>query len=131
MRAARKFVVAMATVCVVLVAGSPAGAHRGFGVRLAKLGDFDSPDYVTSAPGVHNVTYVVERAGKIIALRHGRRHTFLHIANRTTTDGERGLLSVAFDPHFRRNHLLYTYSTNLQGKIEIDEFHAALRGERA
>ncbi len=100
-------------------------AHRGFHVRLAKFGNFDSPDYVTAAPGVHHVTYVVQRAGKIIAVRHGHRHTFLHVANRTTTDGERGLLSVAFDPHFERNHLLYTYSTNRQGNIEIDEFHAA------
>ncbi len=115
-----------AAVTLKALPGTPAHRpdRRGFGIRLAKLGDFNAPDYVASAPGVPNVTYVVERAGKVIAVRHGERHTFLHIAQRTTTDGERGLLSVAFDPHFKRNHLLYTYSTNRQGNIEIDEFHA-------
>jgi glucose/arabinose dehydrogenase len=100
------------------------GDGRG-GVRLAKLGNFDSPDYVTSAPGVRGTTYVVQRAGKVIAFRHGHKHTFLNITKRTTTDGERGLLSIAFDPHFQRNHLFYSYSTDRKGNIEIDEFHAA------
>ena len=117
-----------------LVQGAKAAADRGAakpragdgrgGVRLAKLGDFSSPDYVTSAPGAQGIVYVVQRAGKVIAVRHGSRHTFLNMSNRTTTDGERGLLSIAFDPHFQRNHLAYTYSTNRKGKIEIDEFHA-------
>jgi glucose/arabinose dehydrogenase len=99
------------------------GDGRG-GVRLAKLGDFSSPNYVTSAPGVPGVTYVVQLAGKVIAVKHGSRHTFLNIKNRTTNAGERGLLSIAFDPHFKRNGLAYTYSTNNKGQIEIDEFHA-------
>lgn len=99
------------------------GDGRG-GVRLATFGQFDSPDYVTGAPGVGDVTYVVERAGKVIAVRHGKKYTFLNIKNRTTTDGERGLFSVAFDPHYQRNGLLYTYSTNNRGNIEIDEFDA-------
>ena len=61
----------------------------------------------------------------MIAYRHGHKHTFLNISSRTTTEGERGLLSIAFDPRFQRNHLVYTYSTNRQGNIEIDEFHAS------
>jgi glucose/arabinose dehydrogenase len=99
------------------------GDGRG-GVRLAKLGNFDSPDYVASAPGATHVTYVVQLGGKVIAVGHGHRRTFLNISHRTTNEGERGLLSIAFDPHYRRNSLFYTYSTNRQGNIEIDEFHA-------
>ncbi len=105
------------------------GDGRG-GVRLAQVGNFDSPDYVTSAPGVAKTIYVVERAGRVIAYRNGHKHRFLNIKGRTTTDGERGLLSIAFDPHFQRNHLVYSYSTNRQGNIEIDEFHASARKAR-
>jgi glucose/arabinose dehydrogenase len=111
-----------AAVCAAFLVAS--GSAAAGGVRLAKLGNFDSPDYVAAAPGVHGVTYVVERPGRIVAVRHGKKHAFLNMDGRTTTEGERGLLSVAFDPHFQRNHLFYTYSTNNQGNIEIDEWHA-------
>ncbi len=100
------------------------GDGRG-GVRLAHVGNFDAPDYVTSAPGVRHTIYVVQRGGKVIADRHGHRHAFLNLTHRTTTGGERGLLSIAFDPRFQRNHLVYSYSTNRHGNIEIDEFHAS------
>jgi glucose/arabinose dehydrogenase len=108
---------------------SRTGDGRG-GIRLAHVANFNAPDYVTSAPGVHRTIYVVQRAGKVIAYRHGRRHTFLNISRRTTTEGERGLLSMAFDPHFQRNHLVYTYSTNRKGNIEVDEFHASAHRAR-
>ena len=44
---------------------------------------------------------------------------------RVSSGGERGLLSIAFDPHYGRNHLFYAYYTNGGGNIEIDEFRAA------
>jgi glucose/arabinose dehydrogenase len=114
-------------------ASRPDASHPGDGrggVRLAHVGNFNSPDYVASAPGVHKTLYVVQRGGKVIAYRHGHRHTFLNISRRTTTEGERGLLSIAFDPRFKHNHLVYTYSTNRQGNIEVDEFHASAQKAR-
>ena len=53
-------------------AGKRPGDGRG-GVRLAKVGNFDSPDYIAGAPGVKHVTYVVQRAGKVIAVRTANR----------------------------------------------------------
>ena len=44
-----------------------------------------------------------------------------------TTDGERGLLSIAFDPHYAHNQLFYAYYTNCDGNIEIDEFRASVQ----
>jgi len=99
-------------------------AHRRSGVRLAKLGNFDTPDYVASAPGVRGWTYVVQRGGKVIAVRHGKRRTFLNLTSRTTTDGERGLLSIAFDPNYQRNRLVYAFYTNPKGDVEVDSFRA-------
>jgi glucose/arabinose dehydrogenase len=49
---------------------------------------------------------------------------FLDIHGRVSTAGERGLLSLAFDPRYRRNHLLYAYYTNRDGDIEVDSFRA-------
>ena len=37
-----------------------------------------------------------------------------------TTDGERGLLSIAFDPDYAHNKLFYVYYTNSDGNIEVD-----------
>ena len=102
-----------------------ASAHAANGgVRLVKVGNFAAPDFVAGAPGVHNSLYVVQRSGKVIAVHGGHRDTFLDMSGRTTTEGERGLLSIAFDPNFKRNHRFYTYSTNPQHNIEIDRWRA-------
>ncbi len=59
-------------------------------------------------------------------LRNGnrRQRTFLDIRGRVSSGGERGLLSIAFDPHYRRNNRFYAYYTNRAGNLEIDEFRA-------
>jgi hypothetical protein len=109
-----------------------AGHHRHVGdgrggIAKRRIGSFNAPTYVTHAPGAPGLLYVVERAGTIRVLAHGnvRGKPFLDIHGRVTTEGERGLLSIAFDPRYRRNRLFYAYYTNGSGNIEIDEFHAA------
>jgi glucose/arabinose dehydrogenase len=124
---------AIALALAVAAAGS-AGGHaqrrvgdgRG-GVAKRKIGTFDSPTYVTRAPGAPGLLYVVERAGTVRVVARGKvaHRPFLGIRRRVTTQGERGLLSIAFDPRFERNRLLYAYYTNRRGKVEIDEFRAA------
>jgi glucose/arabinose dehydrogenase len=99
-------------------------------VRLHRIGDFEAPTDIVSAPGVKRSLYVVERAGKVVAVRGRHRHPFLNLSRRTTTDGERGLLSIAFDPRFRKNRLVYAYYTNRPGNIEIDSFRATARHAR-
>ena len=73
--------------------------------------------------------YVVEPGGRVRVVHNGNvlGQPFLDIHGRVSTGGERGLLSIAFDPHYRRNHLFYAYYTNRGGNIEIDEFRAALQ----
>ena len=66
----------------------------------------------------------------MIAVRGRHRHTFLGITGRTTTGGERGLLSIAFSPSFRRDRLVYAYYTNREGNIEVDSFRASARRAR-
>jgi glucose/arabinose dehydrogenase len=59
-------------------------------------------------------------------VKNGRtvRGSFLDIQGRVSTQGERGLLSLAFDPRYQHNRLLYAYYTNRDGDIEVDQFHA-------
>jgi hypothetical protein len=103
-----------------------AGDGQG-GIAKRKVGTFDAPTYVTRAPGAPALLYVVEKGGTVAVLnrRHVRRRPFLEIRGRVSTEGERGLLSIAFDPRYGRNHLFYAYYTNRRGNIEIDEFRAS------
>jgi glucose/arabinose dehydrogenase len=102
-----------------------AGDGRG-GIRKRRIGNFASPTYVTHPPGVPHYLYVVEAAGRVRVLHRGnrRRRPFLDIRRLVAVGGERGLLSIAFDPNYRRNRLFYAYYTNRAGNIEIAEFRA-------
>jgi glucose/arabinose dehydrogenase len=105
--------------------GQQARSGRGV-IAKHQIGSFDSPVYLTHAPGVSSFVYVVERAGRIVAVKNGHRGngSFLDIHGRVSTSGERGLLSLAFDPRYQRNGLLYVYYTNRDGNIEVDRFRA-------
>ena len=99
------------------------------GARLRSIGRFSAPIYVATAPGDTHRLFVVQRGGSVVVLRDGRRSgTFLRVA--TTTDGERGLLSIAFPPDYAQSGLVYAYSTAPNGDIRIDEFHAAPDADR-
>jgi glucose/arabinose dehydrogenase len=104
--------------------GSEAGAPRAkAGVALKKVGSFDSPVYVTGAPGFPQLLFVVEQPGRIVVLKGGRRAgTFLDLRDRVSYGGERGLLSVAFPPDYARSRRFYVYYTDAEGSIQIDEF---------
>jgi hypothetical protein len=121
--------IALAACALGLVALSPAGASA---VELQQVGpSFDQPIFVTSPPGDPRL-FVVERPGYIQVLHDGTVTQFLDIHTRTTNDGERGLLSMAFDPNYASNGLLYVFYTGdgpnaggAPGDIHIDEFHVS------
>ena len=110
-----------------LLAPSRAGA-----VSLQSIGPtFDQPIFATAPPGDPRL-FVVERPGFIQVLHDGTVSQFLDIHDRTTNDGERGLLSMAFDPNYASNGLFYVYYTGdgpnsggTLGDIHIDEFHVS------
>jgi glucose/arabinose dehydrogenase len=122
--AARLLAAAVATI----LGGATIGAadNAAAALQLQKVGTFAEPTYIAGAPAFKRLLYVVEQDGKVVVLRSGHRLSkpFLDISGRVSCCGEQGLFSIAFDPRFGTNHLLYAYYTNLQGNIEIDEFHA-------
>ena len=94
------------------------------GVRLVRVGTFDSPTYLAAPPGDRARRFVVERDGRILLLRGGRRSTFLDISGQVDTDGEGGLLSMAFARDFAESGRFYVYFTDLEGFIVIDGYRA-------
>ena len=57
--------------------------------------------------------FVAEQAGTLRIVKDGRLlpTPFLDISNKVNSDGERGLLGVAFDPNFSANQYVYVYYT--------------------
>jgi glucose/arabinose dehydrogenase len=123
---ARIRIALLAGCLLVLVAAARAGA-----VSLQPVGTFNSPIYATAPAGDPRL-FVVERGGTIQVLHDGTRTQFLDISALTTTDGERGLLSMAFDPQYASNGLFYVFYTGdgvdaggALGDIHIDQFQVS------
>ena len=97
------------------------------GVRLVRLGSFDSPLYVTAPPGDTRRVFVVEQGGRIHVVRGGRKlaEPFLDLSSRTAPGGERGLLSMAFAPDYATSGRFYVDYTDLQGDTRIVEYRRA------
>src|SRR4249919_1797881 len=102
----------------------PARKNARGGVGLKRIGNFDSPVYVTGAPGAPRLLFVVEQGGRIQVMRDGRRlgRPFLDISKLVSFEGERGLLSVAFPPDYASSGRFYVYYVDRAGNIRIDEF---------
>jgi glucose/arabinose dehydrogenase len=107
--------------------GAGGRAAAGRGVRLAKVGEFAAPLYVTAPPGDRRRIFVVEQAGRIVVVRGGRRlpQPFLDIRSKVTSGGEQGLLSMAFAPDYAQSGLFYVYYTEKSGTESIWEYHRA------
>jgi glucose/arabinose dehydrogenase len=109
------------------------------GVRLKRIGSFESPLYVTAPPGDRRRVFVVEQGGRIYVLVGGKRvkRPFLDVSADITAGGEQGLLSVAFAPDYSRTGLFYVNFTDRSGDTRVQEFrrsgsnpNRAYRGSR-
>ncbi len=76
---------------------------------------FSSPIDFQLAPGIADTVFVVERAGAIKRFRNSPQTTgteeVFDIRSRVSTQGEGGLLGVAFHPDYTRNGYVYVYYT--------------------
>ena len=105
---------------LVLLLVLPATARA---VSLEPVGSFTNPISVASPPGDSSRLFVVERGGTIRLVKNGTTlpAPFLTIpATELSTDGERGLLAMAFAADYAQTGRLYTYSTDAGGDIRID-----------
>ena len=94
------------------------------------IGEFSDPIYMTAPPGDPRL-FVVERAGRIQVVHDGVTSEFLDIHERTTEDGERGMLSMAFDPNYASERAVLRLlhrrrrTTGRMGDGHVDEFHVS------
>jgi glucose/arabinose dehydrogenase len=104
-----------------------AGSARTTDGRLVKVGQFDAPVFAAAPPGSPAGTlYVVEQAGRIMIWRNGRTvaQPFLDIHSKVLSGGEQGLLSMAFDPRYATDHLIYVDYTDLNGDTRVVRYRA-------
>src|SRR4029077_14836693 len=118
-----RLVVVAAVALAVAVWASSASSGRADFTPYAS--GFDSPVYVTSAPGDPTTLYVVEKPGTIKIVRNGAvAGTFIDIRSRIKSGGEQGLLSVAFHPQYATNHRFYVDYTDTNGDTRVVEFRS-------
>ena len=91
----------------------------------------DSPTFLASPPGSADL-YVVELRGRVRKLVDGvPAAPVVDIATRVASGGERGMLSLAFDPGYASNGYVYVYFTETSGDIAVERFTLPLPGNPA
>jgi glucose/arabinose dehydrogenase len=103
-------------------------------VLQSVLTDLERPVYVTHARDGTNRLFVVEQGGRIKVLPAGATAptVFLDIASRVLAGGERGLLGLAFHPHYAVNGRFFVnYTRQPDGATVIAEYHASPPGSSA
>jgi len=101
-------------------------SQRALGFKLIASG-FSDPVFVGAPKGQAGRLYVVEKPGVIRVLVNGklRARPFLDIRSRVgSSDSEQGLLSVAFHPNYRHNHLFYVDYTDRNGDTRVVRFRS-------
>jgi hypothetical protein len=87
------------------------------------------PLFAVAPPDDPNRLFIVEKTGliKIFDLATGQvlATPFLNISSQILTDGERGLLGLAFDPNFASNGFFYVNLINTSGDTEIRRYHVS------
>ncbi|MFF8248141.1 PQQ-dependent sugar dehydrogenase [Streptomyces griseus] len=98
-------------------ADEPAGPVQPVNASLTEVARAQGPS--AGAAGPDDTLWIAERAGTVRVLDdQGLGAPVLDISAETTTDGERGLLGVAFDKDFAHFYLSFT---DLEGTSTVDE----------
>ncbi len=112
------------TLCMRPRHGPAAADAEGIRAEIVAEGLAD-PLYLVSPPNDPRL-FVAEQAGRIRVIREGRLlpRPYLDLTDRVGSGGERGLLSLAFDPRFRDNGRLYVNYTDRRGDTHVARFRA-------
>lgn len=98
------------------------------------LKGYDLPVYLTNAGDGSGRLFIVEKPGKIqVAAADGTKQSqpFLDISALVSIGNERGLLSMAFDPHYTQNGYFYVDYTDKQGTVTLARYHVSSDPSRA
>jgi glucose/arabinose dehydrogenase len=100
---------ALASVCGLILIAVPPLPAQNLSLQPIVTTDIVNPMFATSPPGDPNRLFVAERNGQIrvVDLRTGTLAPTPYLSIPVSTDGERGLLGMAFDPNFATNGRFY------------------------
>jgi len=110
------------------LSGKPIPSHSSIALQAIVKHRFSKPLYLTVSPDDTNRLFVVEQDGRILMVKGERvlPTPFLDISKKLSTGGERGLLGLAFHPHFSSNGRLFVNYTRAQDRATvIAEYHAS------
>jgi glucose/arabinose dehydrogenase len=113
---------------VLSAAALAVSGHSALALKPVASG-FSQPLYVAAPRSEQGVLYVVEQTGRIQRLARGKRTVFLDVRTRISCCGERGLLSVAFDPGYAKNRFFYVDYTDRNGDTRVIRYRS--NGTRA
>lgn len=125
MRVRTRSTAIIGTVCLVATlaltaasADEPASPRQAAKVTLKNVAKAQNPTAGAAGPG--GKLWIAERPGTVRVLdSNGLSRPVLDISAETNTDGERGLLGIAFDKRFAHFYISFT---NLEGTSTVDEF---------
>ena len=116
------------------LSGKPVNSHSSIAFQAIVKHRFSKPVFLTPSPDDTNRLFVVEQDGRILIVKGDMvlPTPFLDIASKLSTGGERGLLGLAFHPHFSSNGRLFVNYTRAQdGATVIAEYHASSNSNQA
>ncbi|MES2128318.1 MAG: PQQ-dependent sugar dehydrogenase [Pseudomonadota bacterium] len=117
----------LATQSTTVAAGSTTSVSVSYSVIPLALAarvfvtGLDGPVFLTAPPG-DTRQFIVERTGRIRIVQNGALLTtpFLDLRSSVSTDGEAGMLSLAFDPLYLANGYFYIYYVDLNHNIVVE-----------
>ncbi|MFL5563256.1 MAG: PQQ-dependent sugar dehydrogenase [Gemmatimonadaceae bacterium] len=79
--------------------------------------------FATAPPGDSRL-FIVERAGRVRIFSNGALSPtpWVDISPRVNSTGERGMLSIAFDPEYRTNGYVYAYYVGTSGDMVVERW---------
>jgi glucose/arabinose dehydrogenase len=112
-----------------LADGGSTAAAVSYGSAPLKLGvemvadGLTAPVFLTAPEGDAR-QFIVERNGRIRIIKNGALlpTPFLDHRSRVNFTGERGMLSMAFDPQYATNGVFYVYYVDLLGDMVVERF---------
>jgi glucose/arabinose dehydrogenase len=116
---------AAAVVVALIIAALLAQAQTGLLLTQGYASGFSQPVAIVQDPIDRTLQFVVEQAGRILAVRSGSSGgigVFLDIRSSVGSGGERGLLGLAFAPDYATSRRFYVNFTDTNGNTVIARF---------
>jgi len=101
--------------------GKPIISHSTIDLQPIVNHRFSKPVFLTHSPDHTNRLFVVEQDGQILIIQKNRMlpTPFFNLGDKLSTGGERGLLGLAFHPHFPSNGRIFVNYTRARDRATV------------